>query len=85
VGVSSDVMPLRQMGQVLCSLSQAEAQVSWNQWLQGRTTTSSFRCTSSMQTEHSPEPSGPSIFSSSFFFGRAAIASGGAGPGALEL
>lgn len=81
---SSAPIPLRQIGQVLCELSQALAQDSWNQWEQGSTTTSVLIKTSSMQTLHSPLPSGPSIFSSRAFFGRDEMASAGAGPGALD-
>jgi hypothetical protein len=41
LGGLSPSIPFLQIGHVLCSLSHAEAHVSWNQWEHGSITTSS--------------------------------------------
>lgn len=73
----------RQMGHVLCSLSQRTTHSPWYQCLQGKTTTSSPFFISSMQMVHSTLPSGPSISSSTFFFSRFPMAVSDAGGAAL--
>lgn len=82
-GPSLGMMPCLQCGQVSCSFSQAPTQSPWNQWLHGRTVTSSPISTASMHTEHSALPSCPIMLFSTCFFGNAAIAAAEAGPGAL--
>ena len=75
---------VRQIGQVLCSLSHMITHSPWNQCLQGRTSTSSPLCIESMHIVHSALPSGPSISSSIFLCSRLSIAALDAGGAAFD-